>query len=201
MAMNQEFVDLVQEYLADGVISNQERQVLLRKAQKLGIDIDEAFYYIQSQEQKAENAQAEVERKEKGSICPHCKAPITEVADLCPKCHEPISPKASKELQEILANLEDALAEFKLAGSDSERKRQEVLLDRYIRKARIYENHTKVKMLIDEINYEKKIVTDRIQKEEEVLEKQERRDNIEVIIGFIILSLLVGGGFYYLSTL
>lgn len=148
MAMNQEFVDLVQEYLADGVISNQEREVLLRKAQKLGVDFDEAFFYIQAQEQKAENAQAEVERKEKGSICPHCKAPLTELADICPKCHEPISPKASKELQEILDNLEDALVAFKSGRNITEAK---ALVERYARKAKLYYSHNEkiIKVLYD----------------------------------------------------
>lgn len=47
-----EFEDLLKEYLTDGVISTQERQVLLKKAQKLGYDVDEVDLYIDAQLQK-----------------------------------------------------------------------------------------------------------------------------------------------------
>lgn len=47
-----EFEDLLEEYLTDGVISTKERQVLLKKAEKLGYDVDEVDLYIDAQLQK-----------------------------------------------------------------------------------------------------------------------------------------------------
>lgn len=45
---------MIQEYFTDGVITDQERKVLLRKAEKLGLDVDEIDLYITAQEQKVE---------------------------------------------------------------------------------------------------------------------------------------------------
>ena len=54
-----ELLDLLQEYLTDGYIDNDERQVLLNKAQSLGVDPMEFNLYIKSQEQKIEFAKTE----------------------------------------------------------------------------------------------------------------------------------------------
>lgn len=45
---------LIQEYLSDGIISDKERQVLLNKAQALGLNVDEVDLYIDAQQQKAD---------------------------------------------------------------------------------------------------------------------------------------------------
>ena len=55
----QELLDLVQEYLTDGVITAKERQVLLNKATALGVDPDEFDLYIDAQVQKLQNAVGE----------------------------------------------------------------------------------------------------------------------------------------------
>ena len=47
-----ELLDLVQEYLTDGVITAKERQVLLNKAISLGVNPDEFDLYIDAQVQK-----------------------------------------------------------------------------------------------------------------------------------------------------
>ena len=51
--MNPEIEKLIKEYLTDGIISEKERKVLLRKAEAMGLDVDEVDLYIDAQQQKA----------------------------------------------------------------------------------------------------------------------------------------------------
>jgi hypothetical protein len=67
-----ELLDLVQEYLTDGVITAKERQVLLNKANALGVDPDEFDLYIDAQVQKLQNAAADAAQQQKGRLCPFC---------------------------------------------------------------------------------------------------------------------------------
>lgn len=45
----EELSALIQEYLTDGVLTNKERQVILNKAEKMGLDRDEIDLYLDAQ--------------------------------------------------------------------------------------------------------------------------------------------------------
>ena len=62
--------DLIKEYLTDGIISEKERAVLLKKAEELGIDKDEMDLYIDAQQQKTEQAVDAATNKRRGKTCP-----------------------------------------------------------------------------------------------------------------------------------
>lgn len=81
-----ELVDLVNEYLTDGIISSKERQVLLKKAEQLGVNPEEFDLYIDAQEQKVEQQVDAAARKAKGKLCPYCKTPLPPLAEKCPEC-------------------------------------------------------------------------------------------------------------------
>ena len=86
-------------------------------------------------------------------MCPFCDASIPVLADKCPECGGSITPEATKELEEIIEKLEDALVNFK-SGNDIEKSKAEV--ERYVRKAKLYyENNNKVKKLLEEVEFEK----------------------------------------------
>ena len=108
-----ELLDLLQEYLTDGYIDNDERQVLLNKAQSLNVDPMEFNLYIKSQEQKIEFAKQEALNKEKGRLCPYCQQPLPILADTCPHCNQAVTLEASKEVEELINALETALVDFK----------------------------------------------------------------------------------------
>jgi hypothetical protein len=108
-----ELLDLVQEYLTDGVITAKERQVLINKAVSLGVDPNEFDLYIDAQEQKLQNAAAEAAKQQKGRMCPFCQASLPMFADKCPECGANITPEASKEVEELINTLEQALVDFK----------------------------------------------------------------------------------------
>lgn len=148
-----ELDELIKEYLTDGVITSKERQVLLKKAQQMGLDVDEIDLYIDAQQQKVDQAAEATKRKARGKSCPFCGAVIPLLADKCPECGKTITPEASKELEEIFDNLENALVEFK-SGKDIGKNKANV--ERYVRKARTYyENNPKVQKLLAEIEEEK----------------------------------------------
>ena len=143
---------LIKEYLTDGVLTDKERQVILKKAVGMGLDRDEIDLYLDAQVQKIDQETDAVVRKQKSKTCPYCGAPVPQLADKCPECGQYITPEASKELQEILENLEVALVDFK-AGRDIEKNK--ALVERYARKARLYySNNPKIKSLLLEINDE-----------------------------------------------
>lgn len=194
-AIPQELDDLIKEFLTDGIISPKERQVLLNKAQALGLNVDEVDLYIDAQQQKVDQAVASAVNKRRGKTCPFCGSSIPELTDKCPNCGGSITPEASKELEEIFEHLETALVDFK-SGEDIEKNKAEV--ERYARKARMYYgNNPKVKILLQEVEKEieevEKEIEEADEREEEYKRKAWNAVKIEVIIAAIIIIICVIG--------
>lgn len=187
-AIPQELDDLIKEYLSDGIISPKERQVLLNKAQTLGLNLDEVDLYIDAQQQKADQSVAAIMNQRKGNTCPYCGAPIPLLADKCPSCGQFITPESSKDLEEIFNHLEDALVKFKSCDNTAENQAN---VERYIRKAKMYySNNPKIKLLLQEVENE---IEDANEKEEESKRKAWNVVKIEVIIAAIIIIICVIG--------
>ena len=90
---SKEMEELIKATLEDGVLTDQEKAVLIKRAQKEGIDVDELDVYIQSLLQKRHRSEAEndaiEDRKSKiGSIqkCPQCGEPVQAGWAACPNC-------------------------------------------------------------------------------------------------------------------
>lgn len=158
----EELTNLVEEYLTDGIISAKERQVLLNKAEKLGVDVDEFDLYIDAQQQKVDQAVDSAAAKKRGKTCPFCGGTLPQLSDKCPHCGETVTVEASEELQEIFNYLEDALVDFK-SGKDVEKSK--AIVERYVRKASMYyENNPKVKKLLAEVQEESEKAADAAKK-------------------------------------
>ena len=143
---------LIQQYLTDGVLTDKERQVILNKAEKLGLDRDEIDLYLDAEGQKIDQATDAAARKQKGKQCPYCGGSVPQLTDKCPHCGENITAEASSELQEIFDNLEDALVNLK-SGKDIHASKATV--ERYARKAKMYfGNNPKIQKLLEEIEVE-----------------------------------------------
>lgn len=190
-AIPQELDDLIQEYLTDGIISAKERQVLLNKAMSLGLNVDEVDLYIDAQQQKADQAVAAAMNKRRGKTCPYCGSSIPELTDKCPNCGGNITPEASKELEEIFEELEEALVNFKSGDADSiSRNKAEV--ERYVRKAKMYYgNNPKVQRMLEEVEAESTAA-------DEEMKKNARNKLIAKYKWFIIGAVVVvlGVGYY-----
>ncbi|MBP3835026.1 MAG: hypothetical protein J6E45_03775 [Prevotella sp.] len=145
---------LIQQYLTDGVLTDKERQVILNKAEKMGLDRDEIDLFLDAEIQKIDQQTDAAARRQKGKTCPYCGGSIPLLTDKCPHCGENITPEASNELQEIFDNLEEALVDLK---SGKDRNRSKATIERYSRKAKMYYgNNPRVQKLLDEIEEETK---------------------------------------------
>ena len=146
-AIPQELDDLIKEYLTDGIISAKERQVLLNKAQALGLNVDEVDLYIDAQQQKADQAVAAAVNKRRGKTCPYCGSSVPELTDKCPNCGSNITPEASEELKSLIHDLQYYLERYIQRPRDG--RKAEV--ESYIRKAKMYYgNNPKVQCLVKE---------------------------------------------------
>jgi len=143
---------LIQQYLTDGVLTDKERQVILNKAEKMGLDRDEIDLYLDAEVQKIDQQTDAAVRKQKGKTCPYCGGNVPQLTDKCPHCGENITPEASSELQEIFDNLEEALVDFK-SGKDIAKSKATV--ERFMRKAKMYYgNNPKIQKLLEEVEME-----------------------------------------------
>ncbi|MBR3451382.1 MAG: hypothetical protein IKH25_00745 [Muribaculaceae bacterium] len=148
----QELEQLIQEYLTDGVLTDKERQVILKKAEGMGLDRDEIDLYLDAQVQKIDQASDAAVRRQKSKSCPYCGGGIQLLTEKCPHCGEHITAQASEELQEIFDHLENALVDLK---DVTDYKRNKAVVERYARKAKMYYgNNPKVQALLDEIEME-----------------------------------------------
>ena len=169
----EELEALIKEYLTDGTLTDKERQVILKKAVAMGLDRDEIDLYLDAQVQKIDQATDAAVRRQKGHQCPHCGAYVSQITDKCPGCGQYITPEATKELEEILDKLEDALVSMK---SWKDFDKNKAIVERYERKARMYySNHPKVKALLAEVEGEKL-------KAESQLKSMKRKETIISII-------------------
>ena len=164
---------LIQEYLTDGVLTDKERQVILNKAEKMGLDRDEIDLYLDAQVQKIDQQTDAAVRKQKGKTCPFCGGSVPQLTDKCPHCGENITPEASSELQEIFDNLEEALVDLK-SGKDI--KKNKAVVERFARKAKMYYgSNPKIQILLAEVE-------DEMTKAEGRLKADDRNATIQTII-------------------
>jgi uncharacterized paraquat-inducible protein A len=187
MAMNKEFEELLKVALTDGVITPAERQVLLKKAQALGMDIDEADMYISAEIQKFEMHLEATKKMELGRVCPSCGTSIPQLASKCPACGEPVTAEASKELKAVLNNLENALVLLK-SGENVEESKAKV--ERYLREARLYhDNNAKINMLVEEVKKEM-VIAEQSAKKQKLSKKTIKNPWFWIVTIFIIGMLL-----------
>lgn len=181
---------LIQQYLTDGVLTDKERQVILNKAEKMGLDRDEIDLYLDAEVQKIDQQTDAAVRKQKGKTCPFCGGSVPQLTDKCPHCGENITPEASSELQEIFDNLEEALVDFK-SGKDIAKSKATV--ERFMRKAKMYYgNNPKIQKLLAEVEMESA-------KAEKVAKANARKNTFVKILTYnwkitaaVILAVLIG---------
>lgn len=190
MATNKEFYDLLEVTLTDGVITAKEREVLLNKAESIGMNRDEANLIIDAAQQKADSKAQTVVSKQRGKSCPFCGGAIPQLTDRCPHCGETISAEASQELLDLLDKLEDSLIALK-TGEDINKAKAEV--EKYIRRANMYyENNPKVQQLLMQITIEKAEAEKRAKSAARSQDVKKITENVTGGIGKIVKYVLVG---------
>lgn len=120
---NEQIEALISAALADGMLTEKEKQVLFKKAQSQGIDLDEFEIVLDArlvelEKAEKEKAAASAPKSTKyGDVrkCPVCGAMVPALAGTCPECGYEFSGIAanssSKQLAEMLLTAEKELAE------------------------------------------------------------------------------------------
>lgn len=128
---SKEMEALIEAALQDGVLTDQEKSALVKRAQKEGIDIDELDIYIQSLLQKRHQVQADIDaekdrQSKMGGIkrCPNCGQVVQGGSAVCTACGFAFNVEgnfnsSAVKLQEELARISEAYR--KLIASTSER--------------------------------------------------------------------------------
>lgn len=112
---SKELESLIQATLQDGLLTEQEKAVLIRRAQNEGVDLDELDIYIQSLLQKRHQEEAEKEAEEDraskiGDVrrCPNCGAQVMPGSASCDNCGYAFNNiKASSSVEKLQKRLDD----------------------------------------------------------------------------------------------
>ena len=112
---SQEIEALIDAALADGVLTEKEKQVLFKKAQALGIDLDEFEMVLDSRlfekQKKSKEAQQAAPKSNKfGDVrkCPMCGAVVQSYMAKCPKCgHEIANVDANSSTMALAQKIEE----------------------------------------------------------------------------------------------
>lgn len=91
---NEQIENLISAALADGTLTEKEKQILFKKAQSMGIDLDEFEMVLDARiatmenERKAKEASAAPKSDKFGDIrkCPACGAILQSFQTTCPEC-------------------------------------------------------------------------------------------------------------------
>jgi len=116
--MNAELEKLIDLALADGVLTDKERQVLAKKAETLGVDTDEFEMVLEARLHLRQKAGTSSKQKDNIIKCPSCNDIVPALSKVCPSCGFVIDAKKSsseseKGLEDLISDIEDNLVEIK----------------------------------------------------------------------------------------
>ncbi|KGO85256.1 hypothetical protein Q765_17335 [Flavobacterium rivuli WB 3.3-2 = DSM 21788] len=109
--MNQDLEKLVDYALSDGYISDKEKQVLFKKAEAQGFDVDELELILEGRLNEAKKSTRPAINK-----CPNCGETISGISKVCPSCDYVLNSAPLKDdetLTESLKRLEESIYALK----------------------------------------------------------------------------------------
>lgn len=115
---NEQIEQLISAALADGVLTEKEKQILFKKAQSMGIDLDEFEMVLDArlvELAKAEKAKAEASAPKSNKLgdvkkCPACGAMVQSYQGVCPECGYAFENVEANSTSRKLAEKIDAIA-------------------------------------------------------------------------------------------
>lgn len=141
---------LIEASLVDGVITDQERAVIRKRALLEGIDPDEVDLMLDAEVQKIRKKQEKAVAKVKK--CPSCGEIIPAMTAVCPSCGHVVDARNDSDLNQYMEKLEGALVKLKEGGAISYNNKIRTELEGMIRQGKaLYGENKKVAFLITEI--------------------------------------------------
>jgi hypothetical protein len=120
--MNQEIEKLIDLALADGQITEKERNVILKKAGELGVDVDEVEMTLDGKLHQLEVTKPKQKQKI-GNIktCPACGASVKTIQFVCADCgHEFTNASANSTIKDLEQKIETERSKFIRKNSEEE---------------------------------------------------------------------------------
>lgn len=124
---NKEMEELISSALADGKLTEKEKQVLFKKAQSQGIDLDEfeidldarLFKLQKAEKEKVEKSAPKSTKNGTVRTCPACGAMVPAFQGVCPEC--------GYEFTEVDANASSKKLADALLNTNSESKQKRII--------------------------------------------------------------------------
>lgn len=111
---DQSLEQLIDAVIADGVITDKERNAVLKKAASLGIDQDEIEVYLDGRLDKLNNGKPKSNKHGGIRLCPNCGANLGSFTGRCPECgHEVSGVESNSTVKALQRQLEAIDAENK----------------------------------------------------------------------------------------
>jgi hypothetical protein len=107
--MHPEIDNLINMALADGEVTEKERNIILKKAISLGIDHDEVEMILDGRLHQFQSSQTKPSKEKMGTVstCPSCGATIKTMTLECSDCgHEFSNIKSNKTITNLLEKLD-----------------------------------------------------------------------------------------------
>lgn len=145
---------LIEASLVDGVMTDQERNVIIKRALLEGCDPDEVNLLLDAEVQKIRlQKQANAPKVHK---CPACGEILPALTGICPSCGHVVNNNESKnqELDFLIEQINRGLAQLKTGTAASAAMTIAALEEHRRRAMTIYGDNPKVKMLVNEVNQE-----------------------------------------------
>lgn len=174
---SEELSKLIEASLVDGVITDQERAVIRKRALLEGVDPDEVDVMLDAEVQKIRKKQEEAVTKVKK--CPSCGEIIPAMTAVCPSCGHVVDARNDSDLNQYMEKLEGALVKLKEGGAVSYNNKVRTELESMIRQGKaLYGDNKKVAYLITEI-------------ESSINKFDKRHKNLVRTFIFIIVAIVV----------
>ena len=152
--MHPEIENLIDLALADGQITEKERNVILKKAAELGFDTDEVEVILEA---KIHQLKPKKKRIEDLNTCPSCGEIISGLSRTC-ICGYVINSndiKNSKSLEEAIETLENLIVKIRASGKNSSKSQLESFISQIEKEVRYiktrYGNDSNVSKLLKEL--------------------------------------------------
>jgi len=215
--MNPELQKLVEYALVDGYITDKEREVLRKKAQNLGFDLDELDMILDGKLYELNKS-----NKPKVNKCPSCGEILSGLSRVCPSCDYVLYAESTENIQtldEMMRSLDGSVSALQAVPKIGSSKifnsailivvtaglyiiykkviKKEALFDRYayINEKIIASTDSQVRNLKARYGDDQKVnqyINERIAERDAVIAKRQKGDTM---LGIIIIVTIIAGLF------